>query len=483
MIATLTGCYQEIPPPPVISFDYTVPGDLDYCVLPCRVNFRNISEHADSFQWDLGDGANSDESQPTHTYTQEGVYKVKLIGKGKGGVNGTTLDVLIMEPAKPVAAFDIVGGGCTVPCEINFVNRSKDATSYEWDFGNGSTSQQVNPKHTYTKGGTYTVNLKASGGQSRSSTATRSVSVIDIAKPTGDFLVIRRDDGLKYSYEFRNRTQNTTSFLWDLGDGTSSTQKSIDRHNYLEYGTYKIKLTAVGPGGTTVREFSLSIPLDGLKMILVEGGSFYMGSANSEVTSPIHQRTLRTFYISQTPVLAMQYFEFCRAKKRTPPAQPWTSVNLNLEADGTHPVVYVSWFDAVEFCKWLSEKTGKTFRLPTEAEFEYAAKGGNKSKGYAYPGGSNAEELGWCRTNSGGITHKVMQKKPNELDLYDMSGNVWEWCEDWFGSYLSTSRSESKVVRGGSLNYACDRGQSTQRGRFTPDLKLDHAGFRVVMEP
>lgn len=484
LIAILTGCYQEIPTPPMITFDYTVPGDIGVCVLPCKVNFRNFSEHADSFQWDLGDGATSDESDPTHTYTQEGVYKVKLTGKGKGGVNGTTLDVVIREPAKPVAAFDMVGGGCTAPCEISFVNRSKDATRYEWNFGDGSTSQQESPKHIYTKGGTYQISLKAYGSLlAASSSIAKSVSVINIAKPTADFEVGYRGDGLKYSYGFLNRTQNATSYSWDLGDGTFSTEKSIDRHTYLEHGTYKVKLTAVGPGGTTVQEFMLVIPLDGLKMILVEGGSFYMGSATSEVTSPIHQRTLRTFYISQTPVLAMQYFEFCRARKRTPPAQPWTSVNLNLEAQGTHPVVNVSWFDAVEFCKWLSEKTGKTFRLPTEAEFEYAAKGGSKSKGYAYPGGNNAEELGWCRTNSGGTTHEVMQKKPNELDLYDMSGNVWEWCEDWFGSYLSTSRSEWKVVRGGSLNYDCHRGQSTQRGYFTPDLKLDHAGFRVVMEP
>jgi formylglycine-generating enzyme required for sulfatase activity len=145
----------------------------------------------------------------------------------------------------------------------------------------------------------------------------------------------------------------------------------------------------------------------------------------------------------------------------------------------------VSWHDANEYAK----KVGK--RLPTEAEWEYAARGGNKSKGYTYSGSNGIDAVGWYYDNSNSKTHPVTQKQPNELGLYDMSGNVWEWCSDWYGeeSYSSSPQNNPqgpnsgsrRVLRGGSWpvsDYGC---RVANRLRFDPDSGNDSFGFRLVL--
>jgi formylglycine-generating enzyme required for sulfatase activity len=171
-------------------------------------------------------------------------------------------------------------------------------------------------------------------------------------------------------------------------------------------------------------------------------------------------------------------------------------------------VINVIWFDAVRYCNWLSEQTGLSkvytiegevvtadwhadgYRLPTEAEWEFAARGGNLSKGYQYAGSDNLDEVGWFE---GYKTNPVGGKKPNELGLYDMSGNVWEWCWDWYGEAyytdcheegivrdpLGPDNGECRVLRGGSwlLNdFSC---RSADRVRVIPDLRFNFNGFRV----
>jgi formylglycine-generating enzyme len=190
------------------------------------------------------------------------------------------------------------------------------------------------------------------------------------------------------------------------------------------------------------------------QMILVQGGSFDMGSnkgTNDE--KPIHSVTLNDFYIGKYEVTQEQY-EKVMGKNPS-----------SFKASGKDaPVEKVNWYDAVEFCNKLSKQEGlqkcysvsgdnikcdfkaNGYRLPTEAEWEFAAKGGNQSKGYTYSGGNSLDEVGWYNDNSGGKTHSVGGKKSNELGIYDMSGNVWEWCWDMF--YVANS--ENRVVRGGS---------------------------------
>jgi formylglycine-generating enzyme required for sulfatase activity len=133
---------------------------------------------------------------------------------------------------------------------------------------------------------------------------------------------------------------------------------------------------------------------------------------------------LDDFLMSATEVTFDQFDAYCKATgARKPDDKGW--------GRGSRPVLNVSWEEATGFCRWLSGKSGAEIRLPNEAEWEYAAVGGKKSEGHRYSGSDNWQEVSWSEENSGGTTHPVGQKKPNELGLYDMSGNLWEMCEDW----------------------------------------------------
>lgn len=189
------------------------------------------------------------------------------------------------------------------------------------------------------------------------------------------------------------------------------------------------------------------------KMIKVEGGAFMMGSPNSDREAnpdekPQHQVILSTYYIGQTEVTQALW-----------EAVMGSNPSANRGAD--NPVEYVSRNDMNVFISKLNQLTGKHFRLPTEAEWEFAARGGNKSQGYKYPGSDDAGEVAWYDKNSNGATHPVAQKKANELGLFDMAGNVWEPCMDYYDAdYYSispvnnpcnTTVSSVRVMRGGGL--------------------------------
>ena len=178
--------------------------------------------------------------------------------------------------------------------------------------------------------------------------------------------------------------------------------------------------------------------------------------------------------------------------------------------DNQRPVEYVSWDDCQEFIEKLNSLTGKQFRLPTEAEWEYAARGGKYSRGYMYSGSNNADEVAWHLRNSGDKylswewnhdnsyesiiennckTHPVKTKKANELGLYDMSGNVEEWCNDRYGNYQSNSqtnptgpsRCDARVSRGGSWGYYDVYVRVSSRNYHTPDSRFDDSGLRLAL--
>ena len=191
------------------------------------------------------------------------------------------------------------------------------------------------------------------------------------------------------------------------------------------------------------------------QMVKVEGGTFMMGSNDSKSTQPIHKVTVPTFYISKYQVTQKQWQEIMG--------------NTPSHFKGENrPVENVSWNDTQDFIKKLNQRTGKKYRLPTEAEWEFAARGGNYSKGYKYAGSNNIDEVAWYHTNSYKLgkehrnygTNPVGIKKSNELGIYDMSGNVWEWCEDtWYDNYQNAPKNGAawmaenesrRVLRGGS---------------------------------
>ncbi len=237
------------------------------------------------------------------------------------------------------------------------------------------------------------------------------------------------------------------------------------------------------------------------EMVLVEGGTFSMGSNDgNDDEQPVHNVTVGSFYMSKYEVTFEQYDEFCEATGRGKPDDEYWGRR-------TRPVINVEWYDAVEYCNWLSEQEGLTpfysgsggynfdangYRLPTEAEWEYAASGGNNHDGYEYSGSNTAGDVGWYKSNSGSETHPVGYKTPNSLGLYDMSGNVWEWCYDWYGNdyYSSTSlvdpegpgNGSKRVLRGASwINPAMNLRIAYRSTKVNPAYSSWALGFRVVM--
>jgi len=220
------------------------------------------------------------------------------------------------------------------------------------------------------------------------------------------------------------------------------------------------------------------------EVIAVKGGAFSMGGTESDA-KPVHNVTVSDFSIGKYEVTVGQYKAFCTATGKSMLDAPGWGLN------DKHPIVNVNYNDAVSYCNWLGEKYGGDWRLPTEAEWEYAARGGNKSAGYAYAGSDELEKVAWFADNAGGQTQSVGRKKPNELGLYDMSGNVWEWCKDWYsGTYYSNSPSQNpkgaasgtgRVLRGGSWRGTAADCRVAYRTDLVPSYRNYINGFRVVL--
>ena len=233
------------------------------------------------------------------------------------------------------------------------------------------------------------------------------------------------------------------------------------------------------------------------KMVKVAGGTFQMGATSEQGSDafddekPVHSVTLSDYYIGQTQVTQ----------------ELWEAVMGSNPSDCTSnnqcPVEYVSFDDCQKFIEKLNRITGNNFRLPTEAEWEYAARGGSKSKGYKFSGSDNPDVVAWYWNNSvvGTSTvrkwlsflfkgtHPVAQKQFNELGLYDMSGNVWEWCSDWYDDYQSNSQTNFKttneggsyVLRGGSWGSFAWDVRVSKRYDYAPIYRGGNVGLRLAL--
>ena len=217
------------------------------------------------------------------------------------------------------------------------------------------------------------------------------------------------------------------------------------------------------------------------EMVEVRGGTFRMGGTPEQGSvdcddKPVHSVTLSSFYIGKTEVTQALW----KAVMGSNPSE-FTGDEL--------PVEWVSWNDCQEFVRELNALTGLNFRLPTEAEWEFACRGGNNSRGYKFSGSNYIDNVAWYEDNSGSKTHPVATKLPNELGIYDMSGNVWEWCNDWYGGYTSGAQynpkgpydGECRVFRGGGqsgLAWVC---RSSRRCDLSPVKCLKGLGLRLAL--
>ncbi len=269
----------------------------------------------------------------------------------------------------------------------------------------------------------------------------------------------------------------------------------------LSFGSHKVYATA---GGKRTAERAVEVPngigalqpvalsffgnrtftVEGVQftMVAVEGGTFTMGATAEQGRyarddeKPTHQVTLSSYYIGETEVTQAL----------------WKAVmgwNLSYRKGDNLPVEKVSWNDCQMFIKKLNALTGKNFRLPTEAEWEYAARGGKKSRGYKYSGSNYIHDVAWYDENSGYDTHPVKTKQSNELGIYDMSGNVMEWCQDWYGRYSSDAQTNPtgpdsgvfRVMRGGDYSDIADKCRSSYRSFGSTYVKYSFYGLRLAL--
>ena len=243
-------------------------------------------------------------------------------------------------------------------------------------------------------------------------------------------------------------------------------------------------LSGTGGGGSTAsgparREFVINNYH--FNMIKVDGGTFMMGLEGDAQATPVHQVTLSDYHIGETEVTQAL----------------WTMVMgsnpSNHQGDGGLPVENMSWYDCQEFVAKLNAMYEERFSLPTEAQWEFAARGGNKSQGYVYSGSNSLGAVAWYSGNSDGSTHLVATLAANELGLYDMSGNVFEWCMDNWGAYTSVAQvdpqgpltGEGKVCRSSAYNRANNNNWFRCGGRTydSPTMAAKDTGLRLAIQP
>ena len=301
----------------------------------------------------------------------------------------------------------------------------------------------------------------------------------------------------------RNRRSGTYSVTFSA-EGYETTTRSITviaGQTATCNATLKRKQTPQQPSTpaqsvNTSSATSQTITANGVsfKMIRVDGGTFTMGATSEQGSDafddekPTHQVTLSSYYIGETEVTQALW----EAVMGTTVSQQRDLANKDWSLYGVganYPMYYISWEECQTFIRKLNSLTGKSFRLPTEAEWEFAARGGTKSQGYKYSGSNNLSAVAWYDDNSGSGTHPVKTKSPNELGIYDMSGNVFEWCQDWKGAYSSShqrdpmgaSSGSYRVIRGGSWSILASFCRVSIRRNYAPDYRYSYLGLRLVL--
>ena len=268
------------------------------------------------------------------------------------------------------------------------------------------------------------------------------------------------------------------------GTGKTITWDVLADRDRLVGDNIRFKITAAfTEGGVNYTETVNGVKIE---MVFVKGGSFTMGCTSEQGSDcdddekPSHSVTLSDYYIGKYEVTQGQW----KAVMGNNPAYDYG-------VGDQYPVYYVSWIDIQGYLSKLNSLTGKKYALPTEAQWEYAARGGNKSKAYRYSGSNDIDAVAWYTSNSGSKTHAAGGKQSNELGIYDMSGNVYVWCSDWYGDYSSSSQTNPKgpssgsyrVFRGGGWSGHAQYCRSANRNRSTPVSRSNYLGLRLVCVP
>lgn len=285
-------------------------------------------------------------------------------------------------------------------------------------------------------------------------------------------------------------TKGTTTLSVTASQSTSSTSRTgtitFGKSSSATVSITVSQAAASSSGGSSGSDKTFTVSGNGktvtFKMIYVQGGTFMMGATAEQGSDadddekPAHSVTLSSYSIGETEVTQ----------------ELWETVmgnNWSYSKGNKHPVNNVTWNECQEFIRKLNSQTGMYFRLPTEAEWEYAARGGKKSKGYMYAGSNSIENVAWYYINSYNVIHDVATKTANELGLYDMSGNVHEWCYDWYDSYSSKAQTNptgpstgvERVIRGGRWyndSYYC---RVSSRFAYKPINAGTLLGFRLAL--
>jgi len=495
-----------------------------------QVSFTNNSLFATDYQWDFGSGVQaSTEKDPVRSFPATGTRSVTLTASNSKGSDTQTKTIEICDT--PVAAFTTPNNGTSFNVNANIafnsststLNASDGITTYSWDFGNGQTSDQKNPTYAYPQAGTYTVRLLITNPCGADWSDNRTLT---ITGPQACFTVNNNNCLAPCTVSFSNCSTNASTYLWNFGDGTTSMATNPTK-TYNTAGTYTVQLTATSASGassTTTQQININGSSNAPAMKSIPAGTFIMGCNSSvdpnceSLEQPTPYVTLSAYQISETEVTQAQW-------------QGLMGDNPSVFTGCAQcPVERVSWYDAVVYCNRLSESLGlepcyysnpgftsvygksgntwslpnsgqvywktsaKGYRLPTEAEWERAARDGVQNR--IYSGGNDVNAVAWYSSNSGGGTQPVKQKPVNgtpNYKLYDMSGNVFEWCFDWFDNYPSANQTNptgptdpnpnfgsARVLRGGSWFNDPAYCRVALRGSSAPDNRSSNVGFRLA---
>ena len=282
----LVGCKTKAPEPlrPKASFRLAT----NNCTAPCDPGITNLSQYGQSYRWDFGDGSIATDETPKHNYAKGGTYALKLTVTGEQNATSDTTVSVTIQGLTPTAAFTVQNNNCTAACEISFQNQSQNALTYAWDFGDGVTATDANPKHTYGKAGTFTAKLTATGDQGKTAATTQIITIKAQPVPVSAFLIQNDNCIAPCTVTFQNQSVNATAYSWKILTGYVAAQGGqictngnncpvfrtvTDQSPSQTYNaaaplvgvisasrlTYTAELTTIGPGGTQTISKNITI--------------------------------------------------------------------------------------------------------------------------------------------------------------------------------------------------------------------------------